>query len=113
MDLYHAEIGLPEGFVKPTGRVMLKWTRHADEARSNDRYGEIRRFKSATLDRLEVIEVGVTDGQVSKILFRGRYTDELDVCMVLVPGREWRVKTVWVNVRDDLHRTLDRSRYVC
>lgn len=112
MDLYHAEIRLPHGFVKPTGRVALCWTRHADNARKNDRYGDIKRFQSATLDRLEVIEVGVENGRVAKILFRGRYTDTLDVCMVLIPGKEYTVKTVWINERNDLHRTLDRSKYV-
>lgn len=112
MDLYHSEIRLPNGFVKPTGRVRLVWSRHADEARHDDRYGSIRRFSTATLDNLEVIEVGVEGGKVVKILFRGRYTETLDVCMVLVPGTEWRVKTVWINERNDLHRTLDRSKYM-
>lgn len=112
MDLYHAEIGLPRGFVKPTGRVPLRWTRHADAARRNDRYGDIRRFGSATLDRLTVIEVGIEAGNVAKILFRGKYTEKLDVCMVLIPGREWTVKTVWINERNDVHKTLDRSKYV-
>lgn len=113
MDLYHADVRLPEGFVAPTHRVELKWTRHSDTARMDDRYGEIKRFKTATLGRLEVIEVGMIQGQVAKILFRGRYTDELDVCMVLLPGKTfWTVKTVWINERSDEHRTLDTSRYV-
>jgi|SRR6478735_2929614 len=113
MDLYHSEIRLPDGFVKPTGRVPLRWSRHADGARLNDRYGEIRRFQSATLDRLDVIEVGVENGRVVKILFRGRYDDERDVCMVLMPLRDaWLVKTVWVNLNSDAHKTLDHSRYV-
>lgn len=113
MDLYHSEIGLPAGFRAPTGRVSLEWTRHADRARKDDRYGEIPRFKTATLDRLTVVEVGVEGGKVVKILFRGRLDNERDVCMVLIPGRVWRVKTVWVNLATDTHRTLDRSKYVC
>lgn len=117
MDLYHADIRLPNGFTKPTGRVSLLWTRHADNARKNDRYGDIRKFQSATLDRLDVIEVGVERGVVKKILFRGRYTDTLDVCMVLIPdfsiyNGPWTVKTVWINERADKHGTLDRSKYV-
>lgn len=112
MELFHADIRLPEGFVAPTARVPLRWTRHADEARKNDRYGDIPRFKTATLRRLSVVEVGVENGKVVKILFRGRLDDTRDVCMVLIPGREWTVKTVWVNERNDAHKTLDRSRYV-
>lgn len=113
MDLYHSEIRLPDGFVAPTARVALEWTRHADRARLNDRYGEIPRFKTATLGRLSVVEVGVEGGRVVKILFRGRLDNERDVCMVLIPGKVWRVKTVWVNLRTDQHGTLDRSKYVC
>lgn len=115
MDLYHSEIRLPDGFVAPTHRVRLRWTRHADEARVTDRYGDIRRFETATLGRLSVVEVGVEGGRIAKILFRGRYTDTLDVCMVLIPNgtAPWTVKTVWVNERNDAHATLDRRRYVC
>jgi hypothetical protein len=113
MDLYHSDIRLPDGFVAPTARVALKWTRHADEARLNDRYTVIPKFKTATLKRLKVVEVGVENGRVVKILFRGRLDDRNDVCMVLMPLRDlWLVKTVWVNVSDDGHKTLDKSRYV-
>lgn len=114
MSLYHADIRLPDGFVAPTARVNLRWTSHADRARSNDRYGEIRKFQSATLARLSVVEVGVEAGRVSKILFRGRYNDDLDVCMVLIPNgtAPWTVKTVWINESKDSHTTLDKTKYV-
>ena len=113
MDLYHSEIGLPAGFTAPTARVALRWTRHADQARTTDRYGEIRRFKTATLGRLSVVEVGMENDRVVKILFRGRYNDTHDVCMVLIPTNSaWVVKTVWLNDNTDAHVTLDHSRYV-
>lgn len=115
MNLYHADIVLPKGFVSPTARVALKWTHHADQARSNDRYGDIPRFKSATLGRLRVVEVGMEGGKVVKILFRGRLDDTRDVCMVLIPAaaaQPWTVKTVWVNEANDAHKSLDKSKYV-
>lgn len=112
MDLYHADIRLPDGFSKPTGIVRLKWTYHADNARTDDRYATIPKFSVATLDNLDVIEVGVEDGRVVKILFRGQMDANHDVCMVLIPGKVWTVKTVWINERTDSHKTLDRSRYM-
>lgn len=114
MELFHSEIRLPDGFVAPTHRVALRWTRHADQARTTDRYGEIRRFKCATLGRLSVVEVGMENGRVAKILFRGRYDDTRDVCMVLIPNGTgpWTVKTVWFNLSSDSHTTLDHSKYV-
>lgn len=113
MDLYHAEIRLPDGFVPPTARVPLRWTNHADRARMDDRYGEIPRFRTASLGSLRVVEVGIENGRIAKILFRGRMSATLDVCMVLIPGtRAWTVKTVWINESKDSHGTLDRTRYI-
>lgn len=114
MDLFHSEIRLPDGFVAPTARVRLLWTKHADRARRDDRYGMIPRFETATLGNLRVIEVGMENGRIAKILFRGQMNADLDVCMVLMPTTRtsWTVKTVWINERNDSHKTLDRSKYV-
>lgn len=113
MDLYHADIRLPDGFVAPTQRVALEWSRHAEQARQTDRYGDIPAFRTATLGNLDVIEVGVESNRVSKILFRGRIDADRDLCMVLIPRTgSWLVKTVWINLNSDGHGTLDRSRYV-
>jgi len=114
MDLYHSDIRLPDGFTKPTARVELVWTRHADAARTDDRYGQIPRFANVPLSMFDVIEVGVEAGKVSKMLVRGHYSADIDVCFVLIPCKtdKWIVKTVWQNERTDVHRTLDRSRYV-
>jgi hypothetical protein len=112
--LYHSEIRLPRGFVAPTGRVELSWTRHADSERTKDRYAEIPKFKGLSLKRFSVVEVGMVGGTVSKIVFRGRLDDINDVVIVLIPNgnRPWTVKTAWINRKTDAHKTLDRSRYV-
>ena len=113
MDLYHADIRLPAGFSLPRERVTLRWTNHADTARTDDRYGIIPKFETLPLASFKVIEVGITGRKVEKVVIRGHYTREVDVIFVLIPGRVWTVKTVWQNLRTDLHKTLDRSRYVC
>jgi hypothetical protein len=112
MDLYHAEIGLPKGFALPAERVALSWTRHAEKARKDDRYGEIPAFTSLPLSSFSVVEVGMENGRVAKIVVRGRYTKEKDVIFVLIPGKVYTVKTVWINLHSDQHKTLDRSKYV-
>lgn len=115
MELYHADIRLPDGFEMPTHRVELKWTRHADRARLDDRYGEIPRFATIPLSQFKVVEVGVDMGRVCKIVVRGHFRLNEDVIFVLIPNRSgpWTVKTVWKNLRTDSHSTLDHSRYVC
>lgn len=112
--LYHSEIRLPDGFRSPGQRVELSWTRHADSERTKDRYAEIPKFRSLTLKRFKVIEVGMIAGKVSKIVFRGRLDDTNDVVIVLIPNgnRPWTVKTCWINKANDSHKTLDRSKYV-
>jgi hypothetical protein len=112
--LYHSEIRLPTGFVAPTQRVELSWTRHADSERTKDRYAEIPKYKGLSLKRFAVIEVGMTGNTVSKIVFRGRMDDTNDVVIVLIPNgaRPWTVKTVWCNKRTDIHTTLDKSKYM-
>lgn len=113
MDLYHADIRLPDGFVAPVATVEINYGSHARQEAMADRYGLIDLPVRVPLNRMRVIEVGVEAGKVSKILFRGTLDSERDICMVLVPARgPWFCKTVWVNLRSDKHATLDRSRYV-
>jgi hypothetical protein len=112
MDLYHFEIGLPAGFIPPSQTVRVSYSRHAAKAATNDRYGQMDLPDLLPLSQGKVIEVGMENGKVAKILFRFTYDDTLDMCIVLIPG-QWFAKTVWFNERTDLHRTLDRSKYVC
>lgn len=115
MDLYHADIRLPNGYALPDRRVSLNWTRHADRARTTDRYApEIPRFETIPLSSFRTVEVGVEGSKVVKVVIRGKWTANYDVVFVLIPNgtRPWTVKTVWINERNDSHATLDRSKYV-
>jgi hypothetical protein len=113
MELYHADIRLPAGFALPAKRVTLEWSRHAEQARANDRYGTIPKFQTLPLQAFKVIEVGANGREIAKVVIRGHWTNDLDVCFVLIPGNDiWFVKTVWINERNDIHKTLDRSKYV-
>ena len=111
MDLYHSEIGLPSNFVAPRQTVRVTYSGHALRAASDDRYGTMELPEFLPLASGKVIEVGMENGRVAKILFRFTYDDTLDMCIVLIPGK-WFAKTVWYNESNDLHTTLDRSKYV-
>lgn len=112
--LYHSDIRLPDWFVKPTQRVTLSWSRHALRAASDDRYGVIPVQDMMTLEWYDVIEVGVVDEKVSKIVFRGGLDRYRDIVIVLSPmgGNVWKVRTCWVNLKTDAHKTLDKSKYI-
>lgn len=110
--LFHPEVYWPEWVTVPTHRVFLNWSRHADSARKNDRFGQIPAIQSVTLGRFKVVEIEVQNRRVIKWVFRGQLSGELDIVLVLIPqpGR-WLVKTVWLNEKTDTHRTLDKKRY--
>lgn len=112
MDLYHADIRLPD-YDRPPYHVDLKWSRHAERARLTDRYGVIPSFSYLNFDACEVIEVGMENDVVRHFLLRIPM-DERDIVIALAPvsSSKFIVKTVWYNLKSDKHYTLDRSKYV-
>lgn len=127
--LYHEEIGFPEKFAAPDGRFPLEYSRHALNACLDDRYGKIPQLKFLNTKAMKIIELGVQEGKVSKILYRGTLPcmqchqdntpqpncphEKRDMCVVVIPkaNQPWFVKTVWINLQSDKHQTLDESKY--
>lgn len=111
--LYHSEIGLPAGFIAPVQKVSLRWTQHAIAESTKDRYAIIPMRDTMTLEWYDVVEVGMRNGAVSKIVFRGGMDKDNDIVIVLIPNgsNPWTVKTCWINKKNDSHKTLDRSKY--
>ncbi len=112
MDLtYHKDIGFPAWFKKPTCTFRPHYTAHAVEAAQDDGYGPIAVPETIDLTRFEVIEMTVAAGtrRVVKMLIRGQHDGRRDIVMPVTA--DGRVKTVWANLRTDIHRTLDRSKY--
>ena len=110
--LYHSEISIPEKVKKqlPSGIIKLQYTHHAINASKNDRYGEIPVFKGLNLDNAKVIEIETENDKIEKVLYRCSWTDEKDVCIAVLIATG-TVKTVWVNLKSDIHKTLDKSKY--
>lgn len=115
MDLYHADIRLPDGFRLPSRQVELEWSKHALRAARDDRYGLIDPYPVLDLSYCRTIEVEMDGRKVTKLVLRAKWDNDHDIVYVVIPNARnpWFVKTVWMNHRDDTHRTLDRSKYVC
>ena len=63
----------------------------------------------------EVIEAELEHGTVVKVVTRlpHRFDSTLDICFaVAIDGEEARVKTVWLNRRNDNHETICKENYV-
>lgn len=109
--LYHKDVGFPDWFQKPEGNVRLKHTRHSIEQCFIDRTGSIKPFNTLNLRHCTVIEIETDQQFIVKYVLRMELDDERDVIYTVIPGNFWIVKTVWANMKDDLHSTLNRDRY--
>ena len=110
--LYHKDIYIPENIKEqlPDKPIKLVYSRHAEDARHNDRYGEVTKLSWLNPAEAEVIEVEVIGGKIIKVVYRLKMDDTLDQCVVVnVP--EGLVRTVWANRRNDNHKTLNKSKY--
>ena len=114
--LFHAQKWLPPETERYIGKVYgLKYSQHAIQAAQDDRYGKIDLKllpNSVRIEKNQIIEVETDDltGQIRKFVIRKPYDQTRDVIIVfLVP--DGVVKTVWFNLRSDVHRTLNMTRY--
>lgn len=114
MALYHRDIGFPADLKTPNGAFLVNYSDHARRAAADDRFGSIS--LPAAIDfrpgrGAELIEVETDPaGLIVKAVWRVRHDAENDIVMVILM-RQKLVKTVWLNRADDLHTTLDESKY--
>lgn len=116
MALYHRNIGWPGDVRWPEGRYRLVYTRHARTEAAVDKYRPIQLPPTIELYGIgRIVEAEIReDGTVTKLVARVPYDVWHDLALVLVPGKEYNVfvvKTVWLNERNDTHRSLDARRY--
>jgi hypothetical protein len=109
MNLYHFEVGFPKQVVYIHGVLHLNYSRHAIAASLGDRYGVVVLPKTLDVERAKLIEIEVCGNLVIKSVYRIELDAERD--LVLVVGRDGFVRTVWVNLKSDTHRSLDRRKY--
>lgn len=113
--LFHYQLGFPKRAKLTFGTIYLFWTKHALSECSADRYGIINPPSQLDTDKAQVIEAELSrlaDGSfyTNKVVYRIPYTDTKDMVLVVSPG-SGAVRTVWINMKEDTHRTLDRSKY--
>lgn len=113
MKLYHKQLGFPKSVRLTGGLFRLVWTDHAIRAAQSDRYGEIIRVTHISFCPTKVFELEIDDqGTITKLAYRSHHCERYDICYVLVPiGNQMRVKTVWLNDKNDTHKTLNENKY--
>lgn len=112
--LFHKEVHLPPLLTAPVFEGRLRYSAHARAEAASDRYGHIELpevFSAAGAELIEV-EAMLQDDRpkVVKQLWRMPLDATRDIVFSVMP--DGLVKTVWVNLKTDKHRTLNRDRYV-
>ena len=108
--IFHHRIGFPKGLVTDFGIIRLEYTNHAIKASKNDRYGLIMLPPTLNTAKAKAVEVEIIRNRLTKIVYRVDYSDKFDLAIVVTHDR--KVKTVWLNCKDDNHPTLDESNYL-
>lgn len=111
--LYHREKGFPQDVNLPRGFspvVRLRYGGHARQEAMADRYGNLKLPNVIDVRKGDIFEVGVTGNTVTKMAVRMPYDDNIDLVIVFKPADGF-VKTVWANTKDDIHKSLDLSKY--
>ncbi|KVP40045.1 hypothetical protein WJ87_07635 [Burkholderia ubonensis] len=111
--LYHKDVYAPDVIFRSPGVVRLRYSRHAEIAAFDDRYGDLTRYLTPYMDfdEAEIVEVELdVEGQICKRVARFQVAE--DLVLVVVAQTDGFVRTVWGNLVSDRHTTLDRSKYV-
>lgn len=105
--LYHKDVGFPKGLqILPVFSLIV--SEHARRSATNLGVTLPQHFLPKVA---EVIEVEVFRGQINKILARQPMDDKRDMCYPFLVSSKL-IKTVWINIREDKHHTLDKSKFI-
>lgn len=112
--LYHKDVYIPEDIkykLNALSPVQLIYSRHAILAAQDDKYLSqgIKLVKEITFTYKNVIELELTAAGIVKLVVRLSYNKDLDITYVI--GKGGLVRTVWLNLKTDLHKTLDHTKY--
>jgi hypothetical protein len=112
---YHKDVYLPKNLEFPPSelKLPLTWTGHAlDELRNEaERYGVIKPLPWLRPADAEIIEAVAEDTEVKRVVYRLPLAG-YDLILVVTPERGQNiVRTAWANDKNDLHRTLDVTKY--
>jgi hypothetical protein len=119
--VWHVELGFPQDITLPTEQnVRLIYGTHAKEEALRDKNGPMTNLPQVVdVNPEDIFEIGTIDGHLDKIGIRKRYYESpkglshRDIIIIISWGSgKGRVRTVWSNLHDDTHTTLNKSNYL-
>lgn len=106
---YNEQVYMPEINWRDVD-YQLRYSPHAQEQMLSKGIDEAPNF--INLSQVDIVEMEVANGKPFKVLARQPYDGEYDIVHVILL-KSLVVKTVWLNHRNDKHRTLkNKNQYV-
>jgi len=108
---YNRQVFMPSE-VSSMGSVEIRLnpTAHALYAAQRDRYGAFQIPETIAFYGRDVVEVETVAGKISKLVVRIALDEKQDAIYVfMVPCGT--LKTVWLNMKEDKHKTLDERPF--
>lgn len=113
--LYHKDVYFPDySIFEVENMIGCRFSRHfkhylysPDKKHNISVLGIVSAVNRVSLEG-ELFELELTDGKVTKAVFRVPYDDENDISIVF---RNRTIITAWLNQKTDTHTTLDRYKY--
>ena len=110
-NLYHRDLYMPKGVLALEDReVTFIVSAHAKRAAREDRYGFLTIPEKIRFDGKDVVEAEFEDGKLKKLVVRLPYDARRDAVYVFNVA-DGLLKTVWANLKSDLHFTLKKELY--
>lgn len=120
-NLYHKEVFWKDSFDKEAMLLvysvekmsfhLLQHLNNADEKHEYTVKGLLKAlYEIKTNNNGYLFEVEEENGRVTKAVYRTKYDDRKDICIVI---RKGIIVTAWINYKNDNHFTLDKTKYVC
>ena len=117
--LYHKDVYFLDSFnaqslvlIKSVKRLSNHLWEHIDNSKQKRYNIDVSKLylilNSINESNCYPFEVETTDGIVTKCVIRCEYDDTRDISIVIGDGI---ILTSWLNFNDDLHVSLDRSKY--
>lgn len=109
---FHVSTGMPEAYKRPIYEGRLRYLPHALKESKQDQYGQITLPAIFNASEARLIEADFCSDKdrVIKQVWRQPLDKTRDLVLVISEGG--KVKTVWINLKTDKHKTLNTSRYV-
>jgi len=106
---YHKDVFMPSHALNAYRPFFLRYGTHAKNQCDADRYGKISPVYKVTVNQENLVELTLDGLRITKLLVRVPHDGKHDVCIVfLVDGF---VKTCWLCMKSDTHKTLKRHLY--